>query len=567
MRIKFFLVSHKWLILIVFLAALLRLWKLESIPPHITPDEAALGYNAYSILKTTRDEYGKFLPVIFKSFGDYKPGLYVYLTVPFVAILGLTEFTVRLPSAIAGVFAVWLIFKIVSEFFSKQKDQQPTAEKLHLGHIAAFLLAINPWHIHFSRGAWEANMSLTLTLLGIYFFLKALEKSKFLVLSSLFFSLTLLAYQGAKLSSSLVILVLIVTFSKEVKSWLTFEKKLLTGSIVVGLVIASSVLFSFSRGETGRLKVFSVFSYPRPHEYLQNFLDQGDEKVGSLSYYLFHSETLNFARGVMGRWFNHFSGRFLFFEGDYQNPRHSAPNHGMLLLSDLVLLVLGIYSLIRKKNKLTLFTLLWLILSPLPAVLSRDQVHSIRALNMVIPLIILSSYGFQYSLQTFKAFKYPRFLLLAFYLLVTSSFLYYLDSYFIHLPKHNSKLWEYGYKQIVETVTPIQNRFRKVTVQQSFAQPYIYFLFYQKYDPTTYQKQAELVESEFKGDVGYVEHLDNIVFGPIDWSVNRGDHGSLMVGDPIRISPEDSGDTNLFDVLKEINYLDGVTAFRVVEVK
>ncbi len=59
------------LIIILIIAAFLRLWRLESIPPSLTPDEAALGYNAYSVLKTGKDEYGKVLPIIFKSFGDY----------------------------------------------------------------------------------------------------------------------------------------------------------------------------------------------------------------------------------------------------------------------------------------------------------------------------------------------------------------------------------------------------------------------------------------------------------------------------------------------------------------
>jgi 4-amino-4-deoxy-L-arabinose transferase-like glycosyltransferase len=95
-------------------AAFLRLWYLGVNPPHLTPDEASLGYNAYSILKTGRDEYGEILPIIFKSFGDYKPGLYVYATVPFVALFGLTEFAVRLPSAIAGVAAVWLLYLIIN---------------------------------------------------------------------------------------------------------------------------------------------------------------------------------------------------------------------------------------------------------------------------------------------------------------------------------------------------------------------------------------------------------------------------------------------------------------------
>src|SRR3990170_1593087 len=152
------------LVAILVLAALLRIYKLGTIPPSMTPDEVALGYNAYSILKTGRDEYGKLLPVVFKSFGDFKPGLYVYLTVPFVAVFGLNEWSVRLPSAIAGILAVWFLYKVVLLFFEIRDSQSPITNHQSLAKITALMLAISPWHIHFSRGAWEANVSLTLTL-------------------------------------------------------------------------------------------------------------------------------------------------------------------------------------------------------------------------------------------------------------------------------------------------------------------------------------------------------------------------------------------------------------------
>lgn len=558
---KFLIQNSQFLILLV--AVLLRLWKLDVIPPHLTPDEAALGYNAYSILKTGSDEHGQFLPVVFKSFGDYKPGLYVYLTVPFVAVFGLTEWSVRLPGALGGVLAVWLIYFIVKKFGETgftHLEKQVQTDKLALA--SSFLLAINPWHIHFSRGAWEANISLTLTLLGIYFFLKAFKNSNFLLLSSVFFSLTFLAYQGAKLSTSIVLLILVITFWKEMKS-LLLSGTVLASSIFVGLVVSFPILLSVISGQTGRLNVFSVFSYPRPQGYLQTFLDQGEERVGGLNYYLFHSETLNFSRGVMGRWFNHFSGRFLFFEGDYQNPRHSSPNHGMLLLSDLLFLIVGgVVFLKTKEKRLRKFIILWLILAPLPAVLSRDQVHAIRALNMVFPLTLLSATGFTYLFER-RSKTIKAFLLIIF----SVSLIYYLDSYFIHLSKHNSKYWDYGFKQIVEVVTPIQKNYKEIKIQQSFAQPYIYFLFYQKYDPASYQKQANFTESEFKGDVGYVTNLDNISFTGIDWSVNRGDHNTLIIADPIRIPDADSSDQKLFNKISEIKYLNGETAFKIIEIK
>lgn len=544
-----------WLLIsILLLASILRLWKLGNVPPSLTSDEAALGYNAYSILKTGRDEYGKILPIIFKSFGDYKPGLYVYLDVPFTAILGLNEFSTRLPSAIAGIISVYLIYLITKKLFNS------------LEIVAAFVAALTPWSIYFSRGAWEVNVSLTLTLAGVYFFFRSFEKSKLLFISSFFFALTLITYQGAKLSTGIVLLILMIVYWKEI---FKINHKILIGSIGLGIIISAPIILSLFNGQAGRLDVFSVFSYPRPKDYTQAFLDEGNEKIGGVAYYLFHSESLNFVRGIMGRWFNHFSGRFLFFEGDWSNPRQSAPYQGMLLISDIVLLILGTYKLIKYGwKKETAFIWLWLILSPLPAALSRDQVHAVRALNMQVPLIIIISLGLMSIVKWLDGRVAKWFLVVAIITYYLLPITYFLDAYFIHIPAHDSNLWNYGYKQIVETVTPIEKDYKTIKVQQSFAQPYIYFLYYQKYNPAKYQKIANLVSSGNPNDVGYVLSIDNIQFAPIDWSVNRGEHGTLFVADTIRIPPEDSSDPHLFTQIAEIKYLNGRdTAFRILAVK
>ena len=553
------LIKDNWLLIIFLLfASVLRFWNLGNIPPHLTPDEASLGYNAYSILKTGKDEYGELLPIIFKSFGDFKPGFYIYLTVPSVILFGLTEFAVRFPSALAGIFIVFFIYLIVQKLFNKK-----------VALFSVFIASITPWLIYFSRGAWEVNVSLCLTLGGIYFFLKGLERNKYIIHSTILFALTLVTYQGAKLSTGIAVLILLILYWKE-----TFKlnKKFLLIAGVLGFIISAPIIFSFTQGKTGRLEVFSVFSYPRPKEVLEEFLGRAGEKVGDLKYYLYHSELLNFKRGILGRWFNHFSGRFLFFEGDWPNPRHSAPYQGMFLISDLLVLLVGFFAFIRNKLKREhLFVLLWLILAPLPSVLSRDQVHAVRALHTVVPFVIIPAFGLQAIFAWSKSFKKPlirNLLFLFFFVIYLTSFIYFTDAYFVHVPKHDSQYWDYGYKQIVETVSPIQNNYKLVRMQQSFAQPYIYFLFFQKYDPASYQKQAKLVENELKGDVGHVEHLDNICFCPIDWSVNRGDRDTLFVADTIRIPPEDSKDETLFNLIREIKYLNNRdTAFRIIEVK
>ena len=122
------------LLTLILLGLGLRLFRLDSRPLGFTWDEAALGYNAYSLIKTGRDEYGKILPVILKSFGDYKPGVYAYLAVPSIATLGLNEFATRLPSAILGTLLIVIVYLLTQNMF------------------AALLLAINPWSLYFSRG-------------------------------------------------------------------------------------------------------------------------------------------------------------------------------------------------------------------------------------------------------------------------------------------------------------------------------------------------------------------------------------------------------------------------------
>src|SRR3990172_5398650 len=112
------------LIAIVLLAAVLRFWQLGSYPA-FNADEAAVGYNAYSLIQTGKDEHGNTWPVHFQSFNDYKPGLYFYLVLPFVKILGLNEWAVRIPGATLGVLTVLVVYYLVSELHSENNHHPP----------------------------------------------------------------------------------------------------------------------------------------------------------------------------------------------------------------------------------------------------------------------------------------------------------------------------------------------------------------------------------------------------------------------------------------------------------
>jgi 4-amino-4-deoxy-L-arabinose transferase-like glycosyltransferase len=328
------------LLLAVLIAGFgLRVFALGSRPSGITWDEAALGYNAYSLYLTGRDEYGRTTPVIFKSFGDYKPGLYIYFTVPSVAIFGLNEFAARLPSAVFGTLLLVVIYVLARLLF-------PRDPGIWVGSL--IVGAINPWAIQFSRGAWEANLALLLTTLGVTIFIANLKRMSLIyyLVSIFFFGLTFWSYQGAKLFTPLIFISTIVIYRR----YLKFNVKSVFLYFSLFFVFLIPVLWNLG-SQSGRLQVFSVFSYTRSQAYIREILSQDHTAGKNWIYYLYHSEFLDQARGVLQRYLNHFSGRFIFSEGDWTSLRHSLYGYGYFHLPDIICLVLGFFFILSRINR------------------------------------------------------------------------------------------------------------------------------------------------------------------------------------------------------------------------
>ncbi len=552
---------NKYLIFLIFVslvAFILRLWKLGSTPPSLTWDEAAWGYNAYSILKTGRDEYGKFLPLVLKSFGDYKPAIYVYLVALSETIFGLNEFAVRLPSALFGSLGIFLLFLVVKELFADFKGREIVAL------ISSFILATSPWHYHFSHSGWEANVLVTISLLGIWLFLKAEKKTPlFYYFSAFSFGLCFYLYQGAKMLIPLIIFGLLVFFWKKVM-------KISKGTLVASLVILAAMalpifFFTFFGGAGGRLKVMSVFSYPRSAEEAEIIAHEAGTTPQSLEFQTFHGSLNYYARGILGRYFTHFSSRFLYFEGDWTNSRHGASDVGVLNYLSIFFLPLGAYFLIKEKVKGQAFLWYLLLLGPLPAALSRDIVQAHRTLFMVIPLTMLTAFGIYCFISLFEKrhliFKFSAFSVLILGWLF--SFALYLDQFFVHAPIADSAEWLYGYREVVAYIKNKTENYEQVIFTQQYGQPYIYYLLYSAYEPSKYQSQAKLIEHP-EGDVGRIEKIDNLEFRDIYWPKDRFIKNSLFIGGPYELPKKDivEGESKL---LKEINYLNGEVAFRIVE--
>lgn len=553
-------INKTWVLLVlIFLMSLtLRLWRLGEIPPSIHWDEAAFGYNAFSILNTARDEYGNFLPLILKSFGDYKPAFYVYLAAISVGIFGLNEFAVRLPAALFGSLNVVVLFFVVRRIF---KD---VSYKEILGFISALVLALSPWSFHYSHGAWEGNVLMFFILLGMWSFLKAIECNyKFFYLSALSFGLSFYVYQGAKLLIPLIVFGLLISFWQKV---IKIPTKYIAIVVLVGVVLASPIFLpTFFGGAGGRMKTMSIFSYPRLDAEKEKIIYEEGKTKEDFEYNLFHGDFNYYLRGIVGRYVNYFSPRFLFFEGDWSDPRHGVPSAGVLNILNVLFLPLGAYFLISRRLKNQ--TLVWslLLVAPLPAALTRDIIQATRSYFMVVPLTIICAFGIYFVFEKLSTIKNQlKFVILVILVIgYLFGFVYYLDQFFIHAPAQNSRYWLYGYKEAVKFAQENKKDYEKVVFTQKYGQPYIYYLFYTKYLPSLYQAQAKLAENP-TGDVGTVNRLENIEFRNIYWPTDRSLKKTLFIGDADELPKKDivEGESK---TLKEINFLDGSPAFVIVK--
>ncbi len=513
---------------------LLRVYKLEVRPAGFTWDEAALGYNAYSLLKTGKDEFGQILPIVLKSFGDFKPGLYAYLTVSSEAVLGLTEFATRLPSALVGTLLVLVVYLLVNEILPRKYSK-----------YCAFTLAISPWAIHFSRGAWETNLALLLTVLGVLLFVKKKYWQSFL-----FFGLTWWTYQGAKLFTPLLIMSLLFIYP-------TTIKRLVKPSLLLILLLLPILLGIGS--QSGRLKVFSVFSYTRSAATVAEVLRQDKTMLPDINYYLFHSEMVDQVRGIAQRYFNHFSPNFLFFTGDWTNQRHSTPYYGNLHPGEIITLLIGFVLLVRLKSPGGRLLAAWVLLAPLPSALSRDLVSAVRSLPMLVPLCVISGMG----LSVIVHHKYLKYLFLPVLLFFV---IYYLDLYYVHSPIFSAADWLSPYKSALMQVKAEMGNYQRIVFTDKLGQPYIFTLFYLQIDPRKYQQQSHFNVNPY-GDVGTVGRLDKFEFRPIFWPADRELTSTLFVGGEYELPDHDISTTVGVNLNEVVNYPNGKTALKIVGLK
>ncbi|MEK7580978.1 MAG: glycosyltransferase family 39 protein [Patescibacteria group bacterium] len=532
------------LFLIIVAAFTLRFYHLGINPPGLDWDETAHGYNAYSILKTGKDEYGYKFPLSFRSFDDYKPPLYTYLVVPSVALFGLNDFAVRFPSALLGVLAILFTYLMVFELFKNRK----------IAYLSAFFLAISPWHLQFSRVAFETNSATFWSVLGTWAFLSGLrangiKTTLWMCATALAFGANLYMYHNARVFIPLFALVLALIFRQNL---LRIKKHLVTPALIGLTFVIFLIPIVISISGQLRFKGTSVFGDVSPL-YKASQLIEDDKNAGTLwEGKILHNRRLVYIPILVRNYLSHLTPTYLFFTADMD--RHHAPLVGLLYLWDLPFLLAGIYFLFVKKMNINskIIVVSWFILAPVAASVTWGVPHSLRS-EIYLPMFqIFTAIGFYYL---FSEIKYKNLWKIVTCLLLFMNVAFYLHQYHVHMPLEFSKAWLYGRKEAAEFTEGEKTNYDRVIVSTALEQPHEFWLYYLKYDPLKYQQGGGTVSGGFLEDRN---KFDKYLFKPINFDSQSQEAKTLFVGLPSEL-PKDGR------LVKIINYLNGEPAIYIFD--
>ncbi|MCR4326588.1 MAG: glycosyltransferase family 39 protein [Candidatus Roizmanbacteria bacterium] len=454
----------------------LHLVRFSASPPGFNADEAAYGYNAYSILKTGKDEFGTPLPLLrLRSYGDNKLPGYMYATIPSVALLGLNEFSVRLPTIMSALLLVLVIYLLARE----ATNHEATAR------IAALLAAITPSLNMLSRHAHESVLMTLLISISAWCMLRIINQKNNLWWYSLgaviAASFALYTYHSARIFYA----VMIPTLGYML--WRSHKKTV----FMVSLLVACLFIIPFTIAELST-----------PPSRLANLFIGTNTGVAAMQQELaimsgkspFSTMVFVVGNEIMNRYVSYFSPQYLAYHGD-TNVRFGYQSMGPLSLIELGFAILGIYWALRNYQKRGVWVLLGIFLiTPIPGALTWQEYSVIRTYTLFVPLIIFAAIGITMAVGAIKnkqkIWSYGLALILLGHIALTARTWEY---FLVHYPSRALviRTWEAGYSELASFVKQNYQTYDHFYITTDVGQSYMFLLFYLKYPPQDYQAAAQ----------------------------------------------------------------------------
>lgn len=511
--------KHFSLLLILALALFLRIYKLDSVPPALNRDEAGFGYEAYSLLKTARDQHGRFLPLSFELFGVWEYPIQFYLKIPFIALLGLNTFSVRFSVVVVALITVLFVFKLAHHWFNRR-----------LALLATLLFSLSSWHFFMSRAGYSQSFyGLMFLLVGTYYLLFG-QLSSVQILGGIVLGLTSFAYP-AYFFFLPVYLLLLALFH-----WPKLNR---VGIVLAGLILISSYLIFWTPNQ---LRIPGGAFYAGSETDLR--FRWSDRPVGeylalggtydSWEKWLHHPRLALPYKAVLN-YFDAFSVDFWLKTG--RGFESNVEGFGNLLIYEPIFIVLGLAWLLWHKKLPALFLLAWLLASPTASMFTREPA-STKLIHMLVPLIIFEAAGMyfvvSYLFSHWRKLAMPMIILISLPLIFFN--LLYYDAYFRHLPFSAARWWQAGYLDVVKLI----NRYPDMPVywNSRFDFGYIFVLFANRFDPGEFQRQAQRSPGPYH--LNWVDGFNRYHFiNDIDWTTICGQFQGLYIDRTDSLSKEE----------------------------
>lgn len=483
------------IILIIFVVALfLRTVKLPEFPVGFQMDEAIIGVTGNSILHTGKDTNGVFLPMYTEVFGDYIPVGYHVLTIPFIQLFGLSVFATRLPGAIIGALTIFSAYLFAWSLFRNKT----------ISLLFAGILAISPWSIILSRVTSEASVSVFFILLGFALVFQSIRNQKlgYLFSGGIVLLISFFFYHTPRLFVPLMFIGIIVFLYPQLRSIKNkiYVRAFFATFILLSLTVVILVL-SF-KGATARFDQVSIFKTPETRLVMEEQIREDGMEASPLETRMFHNKLINNALAFSQNYLEYFSPNNVFIKSGV--PRILAiPNVGLILLTLLPFFIFGLGRLLFEKDKLSKVVYIWLLIAPITAALTVDDVPNMRRASIMFPVIeLIAAYGLYNFLRLFNG-RVRYVLIIVIGLLVCANFIYFTHQYFVHAKTHQAWYRNNGFGEMMKEVNKNYSKYDKVVLTKSEG-GYPLVLFYSNYDPATYIKEGSPKDADYKGFGKYI---------------------------------------------------------------
>lgn len=547
------LASILLIVFIILLGLFVRCYRLNLNVPSLYSDEVG-EYKTYIIFQEPINSLPDFL---YKNF-YLKP-------INFTWFLGLTPLGVRLPSAVYGTILLFFLY-----LFAKQINFMQIKNQGLIPYVALVLFSFVPWGIHLSRLGYIFVL-LYLMMMSLHWILYI----KATTLKGYFFStiplfLAAYCYPSGIIIGPLFIAILITKIGKNY-----FRKNIGVFSLLAIMTIGIFIMLFFNAGQRG----FDLAIWRDVNVTANENVDRGLARLSSPTIFsfnqnpdvvgkLFYNHSVAVVNVFVRNYLSFLSPDFLFLKGD-PILRHSTGRFGVLYPLLLPFLVYGIFLMVTKGNsKAKQMFFFWIIVSPIPAAITKDGSGYLLRVTTMLPLLTyLSALGFVGSLEFFtKKSKIIYFFSMT--LLFVYSVYSFLFQYFQVYPLSSARSFEYGFKELADFQKEKSNQSMLVIWDGYY--PNSYFRFWQKTDYKEYfdAKMSTVLVSESKFSKTFYNLYFSIPSTEKDLIafVNQNAVSYLVLPEDFKIK---FSDYQIFKNTPEkiINYPDTSPAFSIFKVK